>query len=238
MTRSEYLKAAQDAYDSGKVSAEAYDSMLMNVDVFCEPEDECYDESIKITESINYDDERLQELIDNIKMYLDDEDVTIDAEAVDENDVIVSIEVYSNSGEYVGSWELDLDLYDDVEYASSIADEINAVDVDDTDSYVDDDGYGSSGSISHRDVSRWTTGNYYGEGLDDDEWVEPELGEFVEEYGGFNIYKGTDHYGDEIYRCFFVDDDEPEVGYEEWEEATIEILKEWIDSYEDYDNWD
>lgn len=226
-------------------------------------------ESLKITESVDYGDERLQELINNIKLDLDDEDITVDVPLEpDEDETIVNVEVYTGSGEYVGSWELDLDLYDDISYASSIADEINAVDLDDEEGY--DGGYGRS--ISHRDVSRWTSGNYYGEdtkneasdGLSDherikkyglnsdgmpshignggipyeDDWVEPELGEFVEEYKGFNIYKGTDSYGDEIYRCFFVDDADPEPGYEEWEEGNIKTLEEWIDSYEDFDEDD
>lgn len=38
--RSEYLKQAQEAYDSGRVSEEVYDAMLMNADEFCEDEEE------------------------------------------------------------------------------------------------------------------------------------------------------------------------------------------------------
>lgn len=40
MKRSEYLKHAFEAYNSGKISEEAYDAMLMNADAFCDDDDE------------------------------------------------------------------------------------------------------------------------------------------------------------------------------------------------------
>ncbi len=36
MERSAHLKRVQELYDSGKVRGEVYDTMLMNVDVFCD----------------------------------------------------------------------------------------------------------------------------------------------------------------------------------------------------------
>lgn len=38
MKRNEYLAKAQEAYDSGRISAEVYDAMLMNADIFCDDE--------------------------------------------------------------------------------------------------------------------------------------------------------------------------------------------------------
>lgn len=40
MKGSEYLKRAQELYDSGKVSAEVYDAMQMNVDAFCDADED------------------------------------------------------------------------------------------------------------------------------------------------------------------------------------------------------
>lgn len=40
MKRSEYLRRAQEAYDSGRVSEEVYDAMFMNADAFCDDDDE------------------------------------------------------------------------------------------------------------------------------------------------------------------------------------------------------
>lgn len=41
MTKSEYLQRALDAYDSGKISAEAYDLAIRNADIFCDDDEEC-----------------------------------------------------------------------------------------------------------------------------------------------------------------------------------------------------
>ena len=40
MSRTEYMKRLEDAYHSGRISAEAYDAGVMNADVFCDDEDE------------------------------------------------------------------------------------------------------------------------------------------------------------------------------------------------------
>lgn len=40
MSRNEYLERAFEAYNSGRVSAEAYDAMIMNADVFCDDEED------------------------------------------------------------------------------------------------------------------------------------------------------------------------------------------------------
>ena len=40
MTKNEYLRKAQKAYEDGSISAEAYDTMLENVDIFCDEDDE------------------------------------------------------------------------------------------------------------------------------------------------------------------------------------------------------
>lgn len=43
MKRSEYLRRAFEAYNEGRISDEAYDSMVENADVFCdEDEDDGY----------------------------------------------------------------------------------------------------------------------------------------------------------------------------------------------------
>lgn len=41
MTRDKYFQKAQELYDSGKISEEVYDSMIMNADEFCDEEDDC-----------------------------------------------------------------------------------------------------------------------------------------------------------------------------------------------------
>lgn len=40
MKRSEYLKELAKAYREGKISEEAYDAALMNINAFCYEEDE------------------------------------------------------------------------------------------------------------------------------------------------------------------------------------------------------
>ena len=40
MKRSTYLENLTKAYNEGKISAEAYDAGLMNIDVFCDSEDD------------------------------------------------------------------------------------------------------------------------------------------------------------------------------------------------------
>ena len=55
MKRSEYLSRAQHLYDTGKISGEVYDAMLMNADEFCEPEDERFPESYAEVEYPDFD---------------------------------------------------------------------------------------------------------------------------------------------------------------------------------------
>ena len=40
MKRNEYLKRALELHDSGRVSGEVYDAMIMNADVVCDDEEE------------------------------------------------------------------------------------------------------------------------------------------------------------------------------------------------------
>ncbi len=39
MTRSEYMRHAFEAFNSGRVDEETFDAMLENIDVFCDEED-------------------------------------------------------------------------------------------------------------------------------------------------------------------------------------------------------
>ena len=39
MKRSEYLKSAFEAFNSGLISAEAYDATIKNIDDFCDDDD-------------------------------------------------------------------------------------------------------------------------------------------------------------------------------------------------------
>ncbi len=41
MTRDKYFQRAKELYDSGKISEEVYDSMIMNADEFCDEDDDC-----------------------------------------------------------------------------------------------------------------------------------------------------------------------------------------------------
>ena len=56
MTKNEYLRKAQKAYDDGTISAEAYDTMVENVDVFCNEDDEDYGFLPRPYAEIEYDD--------------------------------------------------------------------------------------------------------------------------------------------------------------------------------------
>jgi hypothetical protein len=40
MTRDEYLEAATEAYNAGRISAEAYDACIANADIFTDTEDD------------------------------------------------------------------------------------------------------------------------------------------------------------------------------------------------------
>lgn len=40
MTRNEYLKSVFDNFNKGEIGAEAYDAALMNIDAFCDDDEE------------------------------------------------------------------------------------------------------------------------------------------------------------------------------------------------------
>ena len=40
MTKNEYLRKAQEAYGNERISAEIYDTMIDNADIFCDEEDD------------------------------------------------------------------------------------------------------------------------------------------------------------------------------------------------------
>lgn len=44
MTRSDYMKSLQEAYDTGRISAEAYDAGIENANIFCD-DDETEDDA-------------------------------------------------------------------------------------------------------------------------------------------------------------------------------------------------
>lgn len=57
MTKNEYLRKAQKAYDNESISEEVYDTMVENVDIFCDEDDENYDSFLPRTYAeIEYDD--------------------------------------------------------------------------------------------------------------------------------------------------------------------------------------
>lgn len=43
MTRNEYVERASDLYDSGKISEEAYDAMMLNIDCFVDDDEEIWE---------------------------------------------------------------------------------------------------------------------------------------------------------------------------------------------------
>ena len=58
MNRSDYMSRLQDALDTGRISAEAYDSAVMNADIFCdddEDEDETYYQLPPYYAEVEYD---------------------------------------------------------------------------------------------------------------------------------------------------------------------------------------
>lgn len=65
-----------------------------------------------------------------------------------------------------------------------------------------------------------------------DDWVEPTIDPNpIDNINGLNIYKGTNQYGEKAY-YLFLEDEDPEPGYEEWQAETLEIVREWASSYE------
>ena len=68
MDRKKYMQAALEAYESGRVSAEVYDCMIANADIFCEDDDE--DDRYGLPETyaeIEYDDFDDPEAIEGAK---------------------------------------------------------------------------------------------------------------------------------------------------------------------------
>lgn len=56
MTRSKYLRKAQEAFDNERISEDVYDTMIENIEIFCD-EDEENDSFLPRTYSeIEYDD--------------------------------------------------------------------------------------------------------------------------------------------------------------------------------------
>lgn len=56
MTKNEYLRKAQEAYDNERISAETYDAMVENADIFCDEDDEEYGFLPRTYAEIEYDD--------------------------------------------------------------------------------------------------------------------------------------------------------------------------------------
>lgn len=56
MTKSEYLRKAQEAYDDERISEEAYDEMVENAYIFCDEEDEDYGFLPRTYAEVEYDD--------------------------------------------------------------------------------------------------------------------------------------------------------------------------------------
>lgn len=66
MKRNEYLSRAFEAYNQGRISSEAYDSMVMNADVFCDEDD--YEDGLPSTYAeIKYSDFDNAEAIEGAK---------------------------------------------------------------------------------------------------------------------------------------------------------------------------
>ncbi|MPM22641.1 hypothetical protein SDC9_69099 [bioreactor metagenome] len=65
MTRQEYIRRAQEAYDSGRVSDEVYDCMIRNMEVFCE--DNGDDRLPRSYAEVEYDNFENAEAIDGAK---------------------------------------------------------------------------------------------------------------------------------------------------------------------------
>ena len=57
MTRSEYMKHASDLYNSGKISEDAYDAMMLNIDNFVTEEEEVWEVVDAYDNRYEFDDE-------------------------------------------------------------------------------------------------------------------------------------------------------------------------------------
>ena len=108
-------------------------------------------------------------------------------------------------GKYIGSWDVDIAEIEDINTLDNISAEVEA-------------------AVSGMDVLKenWQ-----------DDWVEPTIDrDPIDNINGLDIYKGTDQYGDEAY-YLFLEDEDPEPGYEEWQTETLELAREGASSYED-----
>ena len=187
------------------------------------PEDNELDES-KSLKKENFNSSKVKTMIDNIKNWTE-YDVRIEVTYEDNDHATINVYM-PETDEYVGEWEVDLSEAENQDYAGSIADEINAVDVEELD----------------ENLITITTNSMINESndteiTDDGDYDAPYIP--MQEpinYNGFDIYKGINEYDNETYYIFFENDPLPEPGYEEWQAETIEIAKEWCDSYTDPDD--
>lgn len=155
-------------------------------------------------------------------------------------------------GKYIGSWDVDIADIEDVNTLDNISAEVEAaVSGMKRSEYVDDSGIDSrtgrkAGVPADFDGEddEWDIENnkpfdsYYKESSSNikenwqDDWVEPTIDPNpIDNINGLNIYKGTNQYGEEAY-YLFLEDEDPEPGYEEWQAETLEIAREWASSYE------
>ena len=155
-------------------------------------------------------------------------------------------------GKYIGSWDVDIADIEDVNTLNNISAEVEAaVSGMERSEYVDDSGIDSrtgrkAGVPADFDGEddEWDIENnkpfdsYYKESSSNikenwqDDWVEPTIDPNpIDNINGLNIYKGTNQYGEEAY-YLFLEDEDPEPGYEEWQAETLEIAREWASSYE------
>ncbi len=155
-------------------------------------------------------------------------------------------------GKYIGSWDVDIADIEDVNTLDNISAEVEAaVSGMERSEYVDDSGIDSrtgrkAGVPADFDGEddEWDIENnkpfdsYYKESSSNikenwqDDWVEPTIDPNpIDNINGLNIYKGTNQYGEEAY-YLFLEDEDPEPGYEEWQAETLEIAREWASSYE------
>lgn len=167
----DYSKSEMDEYvnytDYGCITINNNEPGYITIEVYSNEDDEQLDESTSSKkESIN--DSKSNTLIDNIKNWTE-HDVRIEITYEDEEDDYASICVYMpETNEYLGEWELDLSQCDNQDYAGSIADEINAVDVEET--------------VEESLIAI--------ESLDEDEWSDEELASI---FGGDTKYPDDDY---------------------------------------------
>lgn len=67
MTRKEYMRKLTEAYDAGRISAEAYDAGMQNIDIFCNDDDENDDRFPDSYAEIEYPDIDSAEAYDGMR---------------------------------------------------------------------------------------------------------------------------------------------------------------------------